>query len=181
MSSEFIGCKRRYGILLVGVLVLAGNAVAQEILYSNMFQVAKDRSRPEGWALIGRTEPDYWFVSNGWFCTGNGDNFPDSSAFAIIDEPKASSWTNYVLRCDFWMDQQIGQIHLVARWQDPNNYYLATLSSGQTPRDPSYAELVKILGGQRIVLKTVTDGRDGIRFPTFAGGKSYAEIGRAHV
>lgn len=178
MSSELEGSKRRLGFFLAGLLVLAGSAAAQEILYSNMFQVAKDRSRPEGWALIGRTEPDYWYVTNGWFCTGNGDNFPDSSAFAIIDEPKASSWTHYVLRCDFWMDQQIGQIHLVARWQDPNNYYLATLSSGQTTREPSYAELVKVLGGQRIALKTVTDGRDGIRIPRFTGGKSHADSHR---
>jgi hypothetical protein len=178
MSSELEGSKRRYGFVLAGLLVLTSSALAQEILYSNMFQVAKDRSRPEGWALIGRTEPDYWYVTNGWFCTGNGDNFPDSSAFAIIDEPKASSWSNYMLRCDFWMDQQIGQIHLVGRWQDPNNYYLATLSSGQTTRDPAYAELVKMLGGQRMVLKTVTDGREGVRIPSFAGGKSYADSHR---
>jgi len=175
--SSFWPHRLKAGSLLAGLMLASLAAQAQELLYTNTFQGVKEGTRPPGWAIVYPQNPTCWNVVNGQFTTGNGDDFPEQDGYAIIDQPNSPSWTNYVLRCSFWMRQTTGQVLLVARWQDPQNYYLAVLSTGASASEKSYAQIIKVSDGQRIVLATVVDG-EGITIPRFNKGDSAVDSRR---
>lgn len=168
---------RSLGLLLALSLLAAGGARAQEFLFTADFQGLREGARPVGWVVVPPLDANlFWIATNGQFYTGNGDDIlSQTESYAIIEHPNALTWSNYVLRCSFWMKQSVGEVLLVTRWQDVNNYYLLVLSSGATSSDAPFARLVKVAAGQRVTLAEVTHGRGGVRIPTFVKGDSVVD------
>jgi len=160
---------------MVLALLAPGVLPAQEFLYTNSFEGVKEQQHPQGWTFIGAEGPQFWFVTLGALCTGNGDDYKYGDCYAILDDPKAADWTDYTVQVSFWCPQTLGQVLLVARWQNRDNYYLAVLSTGiDNASEPNYAQLVKVENGQRFILNEAVDGKNGVSIPDFKGDSAAA-------
>ncbi|MCB2154439.1 SPOR domain-containing protein [bacterium] len=136
---------RRPAILLAVCLMgMAGLASAQESLYTDSFN-GPAGTRPQNWEIYGATGPSFWFIQDGQFNSGNGDNFDPGYTWAIIDQPGSEDWTDYSISVDFWMPQQVGRVSLALRWKDPGNFYYANLLAS---RFNQKVEISKYVGGQ---------------------------------
>ena len=113
-------------IWLVAALQMV-SAQKSEVYFSDTF-ASTDGQRPRGWKFT-TTDGLFWQVRDGWLATGNGDDLisPEGYSFGVIDAPGAANWTDYRISCRFYMKQTNGQVLLVGRWADSQNYYRAAI------------------------------------------------------
>jgi len=162
-------------ISVLAVFLIAGMAQAQ-ILFSDTF-TGMDGSKPQHWVTLNAPAVAFWYIQNGQFATGNGDDILGTYSYALINVPGAADWTDYQVQADAWMltPQANGKTILVGRWQDPNNHYEGYLETYQGKR---VLTIEKVSAGNRIMLAKAVDGVGGITIPQIERGKSPADSKR---
>ncbi len=162
-------------ISVLAVFLIAGMAHAQ-ILFSDTF-TGMDGSKPQHWVTLNAPAVGFWYLQNGQFATGNGDDILGTYSYALINVPGAADWTDYQVQVDAWMltPQANGKTILVGRWQDPNNHYEGYLETYQGKR---VLTIEKVSAGNRIMLAKAVDGVGGVTIPPIERGKSPADSKR---
>ncbi len=159
-------------ISVLAVFLIAGMAQAQ-VLFSDTF-TGMDGSKPQHWVTLNAPAVGFWYLQNGQFATGNGDDILGTYSYALINVPGAADWTDYQVQVDAWMlaPQANGKTILVGRWQDPNNHYEGYLETYQGKR---VLTIEKVSGGNRIMLAKAVDGVSGVTISPIERGKSPAD------
>jgi tetratricopeptide (TPR) repeat protein len=144
-----------------------------QILFSDTF-TGRDGTRPSGWTITDAPEKGFWYLKDGQFSTGNGDDLltPSGFSYAIVSAPGCEAWRDYSVQCSVWIFQNNGRILLLARWQDKDNHYEGTLETYQGKRSLYIDKLSK---GRRTTLARVRDGEGSIVIPKIEGGASSAD------
>lgn len=111
-------------ILILGGLVVT--AFGQSVRFSDNF--AQGEGRPVDWK-VDTANPEFWFVKDGWFRTGNGEELisQDGWSFALLNVPGSGNWLNGAIQTRFYMEQPGGKVALVGRWRDRDNHNRAEL------------------------------------------------------
>lgn len=171
-------CQKLWNLLIIFVLLFsyANLASAQKILYSSTF-TGTEGKRPADWEVFATPADGFWYIQEGQFATGNGDDLigqysPDGYSYAIIKTANSSTWSNYSVECSVWSLQENGYILLVGRWTDKNNFYAGVIDTGTGRR---ILRIEKVVNGSRIVLGMVEHGKDGVNIPKVEAGLSAAD------
>lgn len=165
----------RVKIIIASVIfiIFASGALAQSnILFSDTF-TGREGTRPPNWTVIQAPE-GYWYLQNGQFTTGNGDDITsqDGYSYAIVNSAGSQNWTDYSVQCSMWLYQQNGRALLVGRWMDKDNHYEGVIETYQGKR---MLRIEKILNGRRTTLAQAVDGQDGVVIPRIENGTSPAD------
>ncbi len=136
--------------------------LAQKVLYSDTF-TGVNGQRPQNWRIIDAPEQEYWYLQDGQFATGNGDNLiiPGGHSYAVVTVPGSEQWSNYVVECTAWMSQRNGRVILVGRWLDKNNHYQGVLECYEGKR---LIKIVRVQNGEQTMLTRAVDG-EGVVLP----------------
>jgi len=158
---------------MVSLLFLCGSNVPAQNLFSDTF-TGKEGTRPANWIIKNAPEAGFWFIKNGQFSTGNGDDILDGGgySYALIDSPGAREWTDYSIQCSFWIYQANGQVMLIARWQDERNHYRGVL---ETYKGGRILKIEKVFNGVPNALVRIRDGEQGVVLPKMENGTSPAD------
>jgi len=165
--------------IIVLMIFLSGifpGVVRGQILFSDTF-TGRDGTRPSGWTIIDAPEKGFWYLKDGQFSTGNGDDLltPSGFSYAVVNAPGCEAWKDYSVQCSVWIFQENGRILLLARWQDKDNHYEGTLETYKGIRSMFIDKLSK---GRRTTLARVRDGVGGVVIPKVEGATSSAD---AHI
>lgn len=144
-----------------------------DILFSDTF-TGTDGTHPAKWNILNAPQTGFWFLREGQFCTGNGDDLVggDGYSYALINIPNTQSWTDYAIQCSSWIYQANGKVLLVARWVDERNHYEGVLESY---KDGRRLRIEKVFNGERKTLVVAEDGKDGVVIPRMENGTSPAD------
>ncbi|MCD6385798.1 SPOR domain-containing protein [Candidatus Sumerlaeota bacterium] len=155
-------------LIMVTLWFFPLNGVAQEILFSDTFTGVRG-SRPANWEIVDATDPAYWYLQDGQFCTGNGDNLlvPGGYSYAVVRVPGSEQWRNYSVECTAWMLQRNGKIIIVGRWQDKYNHYRGELELYEGKR---VMKIVRVQNGEEKLLSRLIHGRENIVIPAIENG-----------
>lgn len=84
--------------------------------------------RPAGWEIIGASDEKYWYLENGGFNTGNGDDMrtKDGWSFALYKGNSPVSG-DYTVSVNFKMLQGNGAVAIIMSWKDADNHYRGLL------------------------------------------------------
>ncbi|HOE63146.1 MAG TPA: SPOR domain-containing protein [Candidatus Sumerlaeota bacterium] len=142
----------------------------QKALFTDTF-TGKDGTRPPGWTIVDAPESGFWYLKDGQFTTGNGDDLlnPTGFSYAIVAAPGSDAWKDYTVQANIWITQENGKVLLVARWQDKDNHYEGTLETYQGQR---FLTIDKVLKGKRTALARAKHGDSGVNIPKMEGGAS---------
>jgi hypothetical protein len=146
-------------------------ALAQQVLYQTDFS-GQDFTRPANWAVFNAPSQDFWYLDNGQFATGNGDEILEGYSFAVVQVPGSENWRNYTVRCTAWMTQRNGKTILLGRWKDVNNHYEGYLECYEGNRAIG---IEKVKDGRRTVLKVVSERGGEIKIAPLERGSSPAD------
>lgn len=157
---------QRVLLFFVFIVLLYSTAYCQEI-FSDTFSGDND-TRPSQWRIIGAPEKGYWYLQDGQFVTGNGDEITTVSgySFAILNIPASKEWSDYKIKTDFWMPQKNGRLLLLGRWQDENNTYEAIVDIFEGHRTLA---ITRVLNGTRTILTNAINNVGGVSIPTIEG------------
>lgn len=103
-------------------------------------------SRPKGWEIFGAPEMRFWFIQNGAFYSGNGDDLIYNNStwsYAIYKDARVELPIQN-LRVEFSMQQMNGKLALIAGWKDKNNHIRGVLGA--------------IEGKRSLIIEQVKDG-----------------------
>ncbi len=155
---------------LIAWLLIPLVSRAQETLFSDTF-TGRNGQRPQYWEIVNAPDPAYWYLENGEFTTGNGDNLLVASgySYAVVDYSNSDQWENYTIECQAWMLQRNGRIVIVGRWQDKNNHYAGVLECYEGNR---VLKISRFVDGQETMLANTLHALDGAPLPQIEGGSS---------
>ncbi len=160
-------------IVLIMTLGAVMASAQDETLYSDTF-TGRDGGRPQNWTIEEAADSGFWYIINGEFSTGNGDDLinQDGYSFAYVSVPGSDSWKDYIVECSVWTSQTNGRVLLAARWVDRDNHYEGVLETFSGKR---ILRIEKVIKGKRSVLARVEHGVDGITIPQMENGSSSAD------
>ncbi len=165
--------KKVLSVFAIGIMFFMASIALGEILFSDTFTGA-DGMRPPNWRVVDAPEAGFWYLQEGQFSTGNGDDLltVGGYSYAIIDAAGSDKWSDYSIQCSFWISQRNGRIVLAARWLDKNNHYEGVLETYEGKR---LIRIEKVIKGRHTSLGRVQDGINGIVIPRMENGRSPAD------
>jgi acetolactate decarboxylase len=168
MKSKCIIC-----IVVILVLNISLAFSQDQVLFSDSFS-GKDGIRPQKWSVVNAPEKNYWYLHDGQFTTGNGDDLISGNgySFAFVNIDESDSWTDYSVESSFWISQTNGKVILIARWEDEDNHYQGVL---ETYQDKKTLEIKKVFKGVATTLVSIKDGVNGAQIPSMQNGKSKSD------
>jgi sporulation related protein len=157
-------------LLVIFVLNISMAFSQDQILFSDTF-TGRDGTRPQKWSIVDAPQDGFWYLHEGQFATGNGDDLVSGNgySYAFVNIPGANSWTDYSVQTSFWISQTNGKVALIARWQDKDNHYQGLLETYQEKR---ILRIVKVFKGVQTTLARVQGGVDGVVIPPMENGTS---------
>lgn len=137
-------------VSLLGLILATGLASAQEVIWKEDY--ATDTPRGVGWTFWGGGK---YVVVDGLLQAGNNDGNPDW--FAITGDP---AWSDVIVEVVVGVPAKhnTGDIRVLARVQDEENYYEVRLIYGNHATGKAYAGLPPTGDGVLWLVKTV-DGK----------------------
>jgi hypothetical protein len=108
--------------ILAGATALAAVLITCTIVSAGPLDT-NEGERPAGWRAVGGDD-QAWRVLNGVLASGNGDQEGYENP-SILYRTGENDWgmTDYVIRATVISHQENGTFQLLARYQDPENYY----------------------------------------------------------
>jgi beta-lactamase regulating signal transducer with metallopeptidase domain/cell division septation protein DedD len=118
-------------------------------------------SRPEGWEIFGAPKDDFWYIKDGAFYSGNGDDLINNNStwsYAIYKDARVELPVQN-LRVVFSMLQMNGNLALIAGWKDENNHIRGVLGALKGKRS---LIIEQVRDGEATVLAELVTGEDNV-------------------